>query len=128
MFIKIFCNFYSGRWRFEKEKLFFSSVCEITVHYNVIKRISVLKKIINSYEAFSIRLKCKNVSCQKKHLLFKRLFASTTSLYMIELPAPLYVLFIVYFRRDLCFYEPGTICCGIPSVKSDILVTTVYDV
>lgn len=29
-------------------------------------------KIINSYEASSIHLKCKNVSCQKKHLLFKR--------------------------------------------------------
>lgn len=66
----------------------------------------------------------KNIYCSNAI----RLFASTTSLYMIELPAPLYMLFIVYFRRDLCFYEPGTICCLIPRVKSDILVTTVYDV
>jgi len=64
----------------------------------------------------------KNIYCSNA----KRLFASTTSLYMIELPAPLYMLFIVYFRQDLCFYEPGTIWFGIPSVKSDILVTTVY--
>ena len=42
--IKIFCNFYSGRWRFEEENLF-SSVCGITVHYNVFKRINVLKKL-----------------------------------------------------------------------------------
>lgn len=43
--IKIFCNFYSGRWRFEEENLFFNSVCGITVHYNVFKRTSVLKKL-----------------------------------------------------------------------------------